>query len=89
MTLTLGLPWIVTLPTNRGLISVKLLQNMCKDCFAVVETCTDIPYKFSGLPKLVRTLSVVSVVVATPMVDLSGQVNDIRVGKSEPATTTS
>ena len=37
--------------------------------FLVVSlTCTDIPYKFLGIPKLVRTLFVVSVVVATPMI---------------------
>ena len=34
---------------------------------AVSSTCTDIPYKFLNTSKLVRTLSVVSVVVATPM----------------------
>ena len=28
----------------------------------------DIPYKFLSIPKLVRTLFVVSVVVATPMI---------------------
>ena len=37
--------------------------------FLVVSlTCTDIPYKFLSIPKLVRTLFVVSVVVATPMI---------------------
>ena len=36
---------------------------------AVSSTCTDIPYKFLNTSKLVRTLSVVSVVVATPMLN--------------------
>ena len=37
--------------------------------FLVVSlTCTDIPYKFLSIPKLVLTLFAVSVVVATPMI---------------------
>ena len=33
------------------------------------STCTDIPYRFLSISKLVRTMSVVSVEVATPIPD--------------------
>ena len=43
------------------------LDNL-SECFnCQIQTCTGIPYKFLSISKLVRTLPVVSVVVATPM----------------------
>ena len=49
------------------IIFIKIAGFSSFSFLIVSTTCTGIPYKFLSISKLVRTLSVVSVVVATPL----------------------